>query len=187
MYVAWYILVTVGSAYWLLMAWCLFGTKASATIMTKLLSIYQECNNIMFFISMMKRQSCGNCHYKKDDCILLWFKTELHPERTTDWRDILSRSLKWRHNEHNGISNHQPRDCLLNRLFRHRSKKTSKLHVTGLCEGNSPLKALKSACDSLKLRLHGTQYRNIGIQQECLHGDTLLAADAQLLRARAAF
>ena len=27
----------------------------------------------------------------------------------------------------------------LNRLFRRRSKKTSKLHVTGLCVGNSPL------------------------------------------------
>ena len=27
-------------------------------------------------------------------------------------------------------------DCLLNRLFRHRSKKTSKLSVTGPCEGN---------------------------------------------------
>ena len=31
------------------------------------------------------------------------------------------------------------------------------------------------------------QNRNIGIQQERLHGDTLLAADARLLRARAAF
>ena len=29
-------------------------------------------------------------------------------------------------------------DCLLNRLFRCRSKKTSKLRVTGLCAGNSP-------------------------------------------------
>ena len=29
-------------------------------------------------------------------------------------------------------------DCLLNRLFRRRSKKTSKLCVTGLCAGNSP-------------------------------------------------
>ena len=28
--------------------------------------------------------------------------------------------------------------CLLNRLFRRRSKKTSKLRVTGLCAGNSP-------------------------------------------------
>ena len=37
----------------------------------------------------------------------------------------------------NCVSNHQPHDCLLNRLFRRRSKKTSKLRVTGLCAGNS--------------------------------------------------
>ena len=36
------------------------------------------------------------------------------------------------------VSNHQPHDYLLNRLFRRRSKKTSKLRVTGLCVGNSP-------------------------------------------------
>ena len=46
--------------------------------------------------------------------------------------------LQWRHNGHNSVSNHQPDDCLLNRLFRRRSKKTSKLCVTGLCVGNSP-------------------------------------------------
>ena len=46
--------------------------------------------------------------------------------------------LRWRHNGCNGVSNHQPHDCLLNRLFRRRSKKTSKLRVTGLCAGNSP-------------------------------------------------
>ena len=47
-------------------------------------------------------------------------------------------SLQWRHNGPNSVSNHQPHDCLLNRLFRRRSKKTPKLHVTGLCAGNSP-------------------------------------------------
>ena len=47
-------------------------------------------------------------------------------------------SLRWRHNERDSVSNHQPHDCLLNRLCRHRSKKTSKLRVTGLCVGNSP-------------------------------------------------
>ena len=47
-------------------------------------------------------------------------------------------SLQWRHNEHDSVSNHQPHDCLLNRLLRLRSKKTSKLHVTGICAGNSP-------------------------------------------------
>ena len=47
-------------------------------------------------------------------------------------------TLQWRHNDHDSVSNHQPHGCLLNRLFRCRSKKTSKLRVTGLCVGNSP-------------------------------------------------
>ena len=47
-------------------------------------------------------------------------------------------SLRWRHNGRDSISNHQPHDCLLNRLFKRRSKKTSKLRVTGLCAGKSP-------------------------------------------------
>ena len=46
-------------------------------------------------------------------------------------------ALRWRHNERDGVSNHQRLDCLLSRLFRRRSKKTSKLRVTGLCEENS--------------------------------------------------
>ena len=46
--------------------------------------------------------------------------------------------LQWRHNDHDGVSNHQPHGCSLNRLFRRRSKKISKLRVTGLCVGNSP-------------------------------------------------
>ena len=47
-------------------------------------------------------------------------------------------SLRWRHNDHAVVSNHQPHGCLLNRLFRRKSKKTSKLRVTGFCVGNSP-------------------------------------------------
>ena len=42
-----------------------------------------------------------------------------------------------RHNGRDGVSNYQPHDCLLNHLFRRRSKKTSKLRVAGLCAGNS--------------------------------------------------
>ena len=48
-------------------------------------------------------------------------------------------ALQWRYNVHHGVSNHQPRHCLLDRLFRRRSKKTSKLHDTGFCMGNSPM------------------------------------------------
>ena len=47
-------------------------------------------------------------------------------------------SLEWCHNGRDGVSNHQPHDCLLNRLFVRRSKKISKLRVTGLCAGKSP-------------------------------------------------
>ena len=50
-----------------------------------------------------------------------------------------SGSLQWRHYKRGGVSNHPPDDCLLKLLFRRRSKKTSKLRITGLCEGNSPV------------------------------------------------
>ena len=52
--------------------------------------------------------------------------------------DDLVDALRWRHNERDSVSNHQPHDYLLNRLFRRRSKKTSKLRVTGFCARNSP-------------------------------------------------
>ena len=48
-------------------------------------------------------------------------------------------TLHWRHNGHDSVTNHQTHHYLLNRLFRRRSKKISKLRVTGLCEGNSPV------------------------------------------------
>ena len=53
-------------------------------------------------------------------------------------RELEGISLWWRHNGRDSVSNHQPHDCLFNRLFGRRSKKTSKLRVTGLCVGNSP-------------------------------------------------
>ena len=40
------------------------------------------------------------------------------------------------YNGRDGVSDGQPHDGLLNRLFRRRSKKTSKLRVAGLCAGN---------------------------------------------------
>ena len=45
--------------------------------------------------------------------------------------------VQWRHHEHDGASNHWRLDCLLKRMISCRSKKTSKLRVIGLCEGNS--------------------------------------------------
>ena len=47
--------------------------------------------------------------------------------------------IHYSNNECNGVSNHRRLDCLLNCLFMRRSKRTSKLRVTGLCEGNLPV------------------------------------------------
>ena len=46
---------------------------------------------------------------------------------------------RWCHNVRDGVSNHRCLDYLLNRLHMRLSKKTSKLRVTGLCEGNPPV------------------------------------------------
>ena len=64
----------------------------------------------------------------------------------TNIRLVLHGTLLWRHNGHDGVSNHQPHEWLLNRPSGRRSKKISKLRVTGLCAGihrrpvNSPHK-----------------------------------------------
>ena len=58
---------------------------------------------------------------------------------TTSTYTVNCLTLQGPHNERHGISIHQPHGCLLNRWFRRRSKKTSKVRVTGLCAGNSPV------------------------------------------------
>ena len=55
-----------------------------------------------------------------------------------DFKCTIVITLRWRNNGRDSFSNHQPHHYLLNRLFRRWSKKTAKLHVTGLCVGNSP-------------------------------------------------
>ena len=84
--------------------------------------------------------SCRHFEWHFSDekfCILIQTEDQLNNKPTLQQ---MVDSLQWRHNDRlNGVSNHQPHDCLLNRLFRHRSKKTSKLLVTGLWAGNSPV------------------------------------------------
>ena len=77
------------------------------------------------FHSFWREMKQGRCQQKRHEI----------PDHTL----CPSPSLQWRHNGRDGIRNHEPRHCLLNRLFRHRSKKTSKLRYTGLYEGNSPV------------------------------------------------
>ena len=115
----------------------------------------------------MKTRLCHNKH----QCYLGWFDNDWHEiwisvfmqmrrkmcnrlKTNISQRERLLFSLsrlevyrnqkhyKWHHNDRDGVSNHQPHDWLFNR----RSKKTSKLCVTGLVRGihrrpvNSPHK-----------------------------------------------
>ena len=57
------------------------------------------------------------------------------------WKEWSIGTLQWCHNGCNGISNHQPYDCLSRCLL----KKTSKPCVTGLCAGNSPVTGTKAS------------------------------------------
>ena len=73
-----------------------------------------------------------------DENLVMKISSKCRHFRFSVIRPLSVLSLHWRHNELDGVSDHQSHDCLLTRLFRHRSKKTPKLRVTGLCEGNSP-------------------------------------------------
>ena len=72
---------------------------------------------------LLKLAICWLMHYSPEKC---------YPK-------IHQSTLQWCRNEHHGISNHQHLYCLLSCLFKCKSKKTSKLHVIGLCVGNSPV------------------------------------------------
>ena len=50
-----------------------------------------------------------------------------------------SETIQWGDDERDGVSNYRRLDGLVNRLFKRRSKKTSKFRVNGLSDGNSPV------------------------------------------------
>ena len=73
--------------------------------------------------------------------VIGWFHSQRasNASVSSSWHTVISRPLHLRNNERDGVSIHQPHDCLLNCLLRLRWKKASKLRVTGLCVGNSPV------------------------------------------------
>ena len=111
---------------------------------------HAKCYNICGLLCRKQVSGSGirnyNPQYRWDviSCPCTWYLLLAHKSSYEHmplfpkWIGLIGYSLHWRHNDHDGVSNHQPHGCLLNRLFGRRSKKTSKLRVTGLCAGNSP-------------------------------------------------
>ena len=113
---------------------------------------WNECNVSSMSCSEQQNRTCmaskASWFFKHGLMILesyLWWPPRLKKTEETAVSGIVYTinkqhilALHWRHNGQDRVSNHQPHDCLLNRLFRRRSEKISKLRVTGLCVGNSP-------------------------------------------------
>ena len=80
---------------------------------------------------------------EKDWSVAIWCVLYQRFDGKYHWQSMMRRScgLQWRHIELHSAPNHQPHDCLFNRLFRRRSKKTSKPRGTGLCARNSSVTA----------------------------------------------
>ena len=79
-------------------------------------------------------------------------------------------TLQWRHNELDGISNHRRLYCVCNRLFRRRSNEISKLRVTGLCTGISPVTGEFPAQMASIAEFFFHFMTSPCLQKSCLHG-----------------
>ena len=125
-------LVGMGSSTWQTFHLSVYGIRLWSSM---LIWMQYEGMFSTWFVSLMtNRDMILKCLY--DD-------SAVDTEKKASRRRYLS--LQWRHNERDGISNYHPHDCLLNRLFRRKSKKTSKLRVTGLCVRNSPVTAQRAS------------------------------------------
>ena len=88
------------------------------------------------WLSWSLKEICGKHIHKSTSTLIILmpaFTWDGFASNDPTWFTLVS--LRWRHNDHDGVSNHQPHCC----LFRRRSMKLSKLCVTGLCAGNSPV------------------------------------------------
>ena len=103
-----------------------------------------------------------------------WYDTRIWTLFSWKTMTHLVLTLRWRHNGLDSVTNHQPHDCLLNRSFGHRSKKTSKLRVTGLCVGNSPVTGefpaqMANNAENVSIWWRHHQSEHVG---SCWRGDT---------------
>ena len=104
------------------MLWCMLGSLTSGFLWSR----------------WREKRSRPSRRMRKTQFYVYGKRPIRHSPKLNQFKSQSSMTLRWRHNDHAGVSNHQPHGCLLNRLFRRKSKKASKLRVTGLCAGNSP-------------------------------------------------
>ena len=114
--------------------------ERSAMVLVKITIISHIRYNLHLLrcVSQIKLNTDVQCDFSKKS-ITRWYILGMYDiSQKEKGRRDQPQSLPWRHSGRDSVSNHQPHDCLLNGLFRRRSKKSWKPRVTGLCAGNSP-------------------------------------------------
>ena len=119
------------------MIWWLYDCKYTLFI--------QQCDVNIYNAQIIQSMESILIRHQPDDlsdrCLIdinpSVYAVQLYEVNQYTWYCIDNNSLLWRHNGHYCVSNHQPHHCLPNWLVWCRSKKTSKLRVTGLFARNS--------------------------------------------------
>ena len=115
-------------------------SHSTGTIKSDLASIHSEAEDATLHIKVMQSGGRAWIGFKESHEVnvpvtTVWLQFPASLARQWSCLLVWGMALQWRHNGRDSVSNHQPHDCLLNRLFRRRSK----LRVTGLCAGDSPV------------------------------------------------
>ena len=119
-----------------MMAWCGAGDKLSELMMAKFTDAYIFHLAWMFkpFVPKPNDQMI-QMYFVRKKCLYAGYNGEVYQNQALGHLHSKWWPLQWRHNGRDDVSDNQPHDSLVNRLFRRKSKKTRKLRVTGLCEG----------------------------------------------------
>ena len=143
-------------------SWLIFSSFVKGAVAINIWSRKHSCDNMNGMYGGVLSCVSERCALLIMSVSNLYLRRPLLAHRGTI-NNMVLRTLQWRHNVCDGVSKHQPHDCLLNRLFWRRSKKTSKLRVNGLCEGNSPVKDLDmppGVCCPVGSRYNATSHDN---------------------------
>ena len=87
----------------------------SVVILSDFYALINDETHMVFFYSRLLKQHSSGTHQNTNKDFSA--KLEVRLQTMVIFLDI---PLPWRHNDHDGVSNRQPHDCLLNRLFRRR-------------------------------------------------------------------
>ena len=130
------------SFWWIILdmfsCWFNLSLSIASKLIVNDIKIVQKhtCTYLICMILLMEKMAIWiNVYDKNKIRWYMWWQIWHNDSRFPVTGEKVIATLQWRHNERDGVSHHWRIYRLLKILFMHRSKKTPKLRVTGLCEG----------------------------------------------------